>query len=247
MRVFLLAGMMAFMSFFPAIAQTSEEASVAGYQVTSWLDIDQDLDAISGYNPAPILVQNAGRAARSAAPNVYLFRGFLGVFSTGLDSLAAKLRAQRINVKVMSHAGAGRAMQEIEQEYARQRKRGRRHRVVLVGHSLGANAALTTAARLGAKRVPVSMVVTIDGTIDGPVVGSVGRYLNYHTSEGGFGGPLKKPSGALGRRVTNVFVKTRKEGDLRSLNHFNIEKNPRVQAELVRAISRLVPKQRRRS
>lgn len=196
---------------------------------------------------APIPFEVASRTSGSAAPNVYLFRGLLGVFSTGLDTLAQKLRAKGVSVKVMSHAAAGQALAEIEREYARQRKKGRRHRVVLVGHSLGANAALATAARLGSKKIPVSLVVTIDGTHNRPVVGSVGRYLNYHTTDAGVNGPLIKPAGSVGRKVTNIYVKGRKESDVRSLNHFNIEKNPRIQAELVRAITRVVPKQRRRS
>src|SRR5215472_15185115 len=70
--------------------------------------------------------------------HVYLLRGLLSIFSLGMDSLAEQAAA----------------------DY----KAGKEAPIILIGHSLGADAVMEMAAYLGRKGVPVALVVPFDGT-----------------------------------------------------------------------------------
>src|ERR1700761_6809986 len=73
-------------------------------------------DAIASDRSAPRYVQNsavpvqpstARKSPQAQTPEkVYLLRGFLNVFSLGMDDLAAKLQADGISATVMNHAEA---------------------------------------------------------------------------------------------------------------------------------------------
>src|SRR5277367_6537205 len=89
--------------------------------------------------------QNAVRTQPSAAPKypqvqgppqVYLLRGLLNVFSLGMDDLAGKLQADGISATVMNHADADLVTSQIVTTY----NAGDHGPVVLIGHSLGADA-----------------------------------------------------------------------------------------------------------
>ncbi len=70
------------------------------------------------------------QAAPASAARVYLIRGFLNVFSLGMDSLAAELHGVGISATVASYA----SWQETAREIAANYKAGHRGPIVLVGH-----------------------------------------------------------------------------------------------------------------
>lgn len=93
-----------------------------------------------------------------AAPKIVLVRGWMDVFSTGLDDLAGRLRQNGYrDVSVISLT----AVAGVEQELMLSRERGRP--IVLIGHSLGANAAVGLAQRLGERGIPIGLLVSFDG------------------------------------------------------------------------------------
>src|ERR1700694_737562 len=95
--------------------------------------------------------------ALAAEPRVLLLRGWFGVFSTGLDSLADELKAQGINAEVAGHLHWATAVSDILPE----RAAGKTGPLVLVGHSQGANNVIDVARSLEAHNVPVDLLVTL--------------------------------------------------------------------------------------
>src|SRR6266702_8273860 len=71
----------------------------------------------------------------AAEPRVLLLRGWFGVFSTGLDSLADELKPLGITAEVAGHLYWSTAVADI----VRERAAGKTGPIVLVGHSQGAN------------------------------------------------------------------------------------------------------------
>ena len=74
-------------------------------------------------------------AALATGPRVILLRGWFGVFSTGLDSIADQLKALGIEAKVARHLNWSNEVAEI----LRNRSGGYSGSLVLVGHSQGAD------------------------------------------------------------------------------------------------------------
>jgi len=179
----------------------------------------------------------AAAAKNSDAPNVYLFRGFMGVFSLGMDQLNAKLQQKGVKTKLLGHTGWSRAMEEILAE-AKQPGRGKgknRYPIVLVGHSLGANAALMLAYRLGEQGVPVNLVLTVDPTVSRPLTPTVRRYLNIFQENNGLGVALDG-KGISPKRLENYNTWDHAKLTGAEVTHFSLDKNALVQQQMLDAI-----------
>src|SRR6266853_4193840 len=74
-------------------------------------------------------------SATKAETRVYLLRGWFGVFSTGLDSLAAELRSKGIKAETVGHLAWKTTVANIIKDHASADSGA----LVLVGHSQGAN------------------------------------------------------------------------------------------------------------
>jgi hypothetical protein len=185
--------------------------------------------------PSAKRVQAAKPSKSAREPQIYLFRGLANVFSLGMDDMSKQLTARGIPNKVLNHANWPRVAADITAKYkANPRQTGP---VVLVGHSLGANAVLLMGQQLARNGVPVDLVVTFDPTTSGPVAPGVRRYLNLYQSNNGWSSALDVPAGA-GKRVVNSDV--RKRGDIKAtLSHFDIEKNQTLHQQVVSDIVRL--------
>jgi hypothetical protein len=128
--------------------------------------------------------QNAVRAQPSAAskslqvqgpPQVYLLRGLLNVFSLGMDDLAGKLQADGISATVMNHADSDYVASRIMTTY----NSGDHGPIVLIGHSLGADAVADIANTLAHYNIPVSVLVLFDGTEPHQIPPTVTTAINY--------------------------------------------------------------------
>lgn len=130
---------------------------------------------------------STARSAAAAPPaggtHVYLLRGWLGVFSTGMDDLSVKVNRLGIRATVHGHMEYYSLAESIASRY----RSGVRENVVIIGHSLGANAAIQMAARLGDHKVPVALVITYDPTVVEYVTGNVVRLVNFYQSNNGWG------------------------------------------------------------
>src|SRR5580658_11076630 len=100
---------------------------------------------------APALAQSAKPPAPTAAlVQVDLFRGLADIFSRGMDTLTDKLNRQGYSARVYSTNGWQTAVRRIALDYAR----GQRDIVVLIGHSLGADATFDAANALDRQNIP---------------------------------------------------------------------------------------------
>lgn len=194
------------------------------------------LDILSGSaiqpgQPAPRYAQyQARQAAFPAAPRrsqplpqllaqgparVYLMRGFLNIFSLGMDDLATQMQADGIAATVTNHADADAIVSQIATRY----QVGDRGPIILIGHSLGADAVIAMAQALDQYNVPVALVILFDGTASHNVPANVATAVNFTKAfdlvpGAGFHGVL-----------SNIDL-----SDDGGIDHFNIDKSPDLQA-----------------
>jgi len=165
---------------------------------------------------------NSPAREHSSAAHAYLFRGLLNVFSLGMDGLAAQLQAAGVAAVVANHTQWRSVADDIIVKY----RAGQRGPIILVGHSLGADAVMSMAEYLGQMGVPVALFVPFDGTSSHVASANVGRVLNLYKSESvrigrgpGFRGEL-----------TNFYVR-----DV-NITHFNIDKDPALHSMVIRKV-----------
>jgi len=163
-----------------------------------------------------------------AETQVYLLRGWFGVFSTGLDTMAEQLRSKGIKADAIAHV----AWKSTASKIAKERAAGKTGRLVLVGHSQGANNAIEMARELEAHKIPVDLLIALAPWLQDPVPSNVVRALNFYQSPG-WGTPLTGVPGFRGE-ILNIDMGS----DLGTF-HINIDKSPKVQAEVVGAIAAL--------
>jgi pimeloyl-ACP methyl ester carboxylesterase len=166
--------------------------------------------------------------AVAADTRVILLRGWFGVFSTGLDSLADELKAKGIKAEVAGHLYWSTAVADI----VRERAAGKIGPIVLIGHSQGANNVIDAARSLQAHNIPVDLLVTLAPLLQYPVPANVARAINYYQSPG-WGAPIAGDANFHGK-LLNIDV----AGDP-SIFHITIDKSARIHAEILREITAL--------
>jgi hypothetical protein len=158
----------------------------------------------------------------AAAPQVYLMRGFLNVFSLGMDGLAAELRRSGISATVGSYAEWQEAARQIAANY----KAGHRGPIVLVGHSFGADAVMDMGQYLGEMGVPVALIVPFDETYPHAASANVARVLNIYKSAEA---KVTRGPGFHGE-LTNYYVPDA------NVSHTNIDDVPRLHSMVINKI-----------
>ena len=177
---------------------------------------------------AVLAVALAWCSCACADTRVYLVRGWFGVFSLGMDSLVEQLHAKGIKAEAIGHLEWRSAASKIVDE----RASGPTGRIVLVGHSQGANNIIDMARELQKRNISVDLLITLAPWGQDPVPSNVKRALNYYQSPG-WGSPLTADDDFKGE-LTNFNV----ESDSGVL-HINIDKDPKVQAAVIAAITAL--------
>ena len=160
-----------------------------------------------------------------AREHVYLLRGAFNVFSLGLDQIEDNLQAQGINVTIHNYLVWSSLADEATADY----KSGRVRTIVLAGHSSGATAVTTMAARLGERGVPVKLAIGLDPTSPMTASGHVDRYVNYYIANG-YGFPVKRGPQFTGA-LQNIDLEK-----MPDIGHFNIEKNHELQEKVIKEI-----------
>jgi len=160
----------------------------------------------------PAAVRSGGGGG---AGHVYLLRGLLNIFSLGMDDLAAKLQARGVVATVHNHA----EWQSLADDIAARYKAGKHGPIVLIGHSLGADAVMIQAEYLGKKGVPVALVVPFDGTASYAASGNVARVMNLTQRDYAY---MRRGAGFRGE-LQNIDV-SRDAG----IDHINIDKSGRL-------------------
>lgn len=171
---------------------------------------------------------NAKSESKDRGVVVYVMRGWLDVFSTGMDELAGKMKTRGINAIPMSHSDHLIVAAEIIARH----KKGIKERPVLIGHSLGANATASMAAELGKAGIHVPLIIMFDPTVVQPVPSNVGRAVNYFQSNNGWGVKAERGRGFKGRLENIDLFKE-------ELGHTGIDKAPRLHLQSISFVQSL--------
>jgi alpha-beta hydrolase superfamily lysophospholipase len=164
------------------------------------------------------LGSNPGMAAPRA--HVYLLRGLLNIFSLGMDTLADELNRRGVYATVDNHAD----WESLANSAAANYKAGKEGPIIIIGHSLGADAAMEMANYLGARGVPVALVVPFDGTQSLSAGPGVARVLNLTQRDYAY---MRRGPGFSGSLV-NVDLSSDP-----NIDHLNIDKSPRLHARVI--------------
>ena len=105
---------------------------------------------------------------------VYLLRGGFNIFSTGMDDLAAELRAAGVDARSDGHAAWRETAAAAQARYAADKSP-----IVLVGHSWGVLAAVLIAIELEKSNTPVPLMILYDGTDSVKIPANVHHVINY--------------------------------------------------------------------
>jgi pimeloyl-ACP methyl ester carboxylesterase len=163
-------------------------------------------------------------APARAGGQVFLMRGFADV-STGLDDLAQKLRHRGIAATVRSYSDEeGLAANAIRLH------RSGRGPIIIIGHSLGADAAIHMAQTLRSAKVPVALIVAFGPATSLSIPANVHEVINYYQSSGIVNATYSPGPGSHGT-LRNIDL-----DNAPNVNHFNIEKVGRLHARIIARI-----------
>jgi pimeloyl-ACP methyl ester carboxylesterase len=162
-----------------------------------------------------------------AHPHVYLFRGLADIFSTGMDTLADELN--RSGVPATSHSHTD--WKAIADRAAADYKAKKEGPIILIGHSLGADAVMEMANYLGDKGVPVALLVPFDGTQSFQVPGNVARVINFTQRDYAY----MRPGPGFRGSLNNVDLSSHHD-----IDHLNIDKAPELHARVLSEVLAIV-------
>jgi len=178
---------------------------------------------------AALLIVGLGSSqvnAQSRA-HVYLLRGLMNIFSLGMDTLSEELNKRGVYATVHSYSD----YQTLGDQAAARYKAGTEGPIIIIGHSLGADAVMEMAAYLDRKGVPVALAVPFDGTQSFATPKNVGRLLNLTQRDYAY---MKRGPGFHGS-LSNVDV----SGDP-NIGHISIDKSPRLHARVISEVLAVV-------
>jgi pimeloyl-ACP methyl ester carboxylesterase len=165
------------------------------------------------------------RPAPVGRTKVYLLRGFMNVFSLGMDQLAEELRQRHISAEVSNHL----ASSALASEAAAECKSGKITSIVIAGHSLGATAAVSMAEELQKAGVRVALVMMLDPITRSAVPSNVQRLKNFYLSDGV--GATVQPGEHFRGSLQNVDLKGKP-----GLGHISMATSPILHKQMLEYI-----------
>jgi hypothetical protein len=168
-----------------------------------------------------------GPSSAQSRAHVYLLRGLMNIFSLGMDTLAEQLNSHGVYATVHGYGD----WQSLADRAAVDYKAGKEGPIILIGHSLGADAVMEMAAYLGRKGVPVALVVPFDGTQSFAASDNVARVLNLTQRDYAY---MRRGPGFHGT-LANIDVSSDP-----NIDHINIDKSPRLHARVVAEVLAVV-------
>ncbi len=204
---------------------------------------------ITGRGPAPLdrTVDTAQRELHARVGYVYCMRGWLGIFSTGMDSLAQKIDTQMSTPAV---SVADEEWHRLQDWLIQQHDEGHLNEgpLILLGHSYGADDQIRVAETLKEHGMTVDLLVLIDPVTPPPVPDNVKRvYCVYYSHPltdfypawrgvpAEVADPTKTPITNIDLRLTDVGF------DTTVINHVNIEKVAGVHDMVMKQIEMVCP------
>jgi hypothetical protein len=188
-----------------------------------------------------VLTASAPGFAESERPRgkVLVVRGFMTVFSLGLDDLAAKLQSEDLEILVVPASMSGLAAHQVARQYARGELRGP---LILIGHSLGGDLLPGLARRLGDWGHTVDLMVMIDATQPSDVPCNVRRCVNLYQSNASptwfrvfRGMPIRATHPAT--QLVNLDIRQLPQRERTAgLHHFNIDASDWIHDIVIREV-----------
>ena len=176
--------------------------------------------------------------------SVYLLRGWIGVFSTGINSLGDKLKADGVNAQVYQEAQWSELANTIVAKYE---KTPNHEPIVLVGHSYGADDSILITRKLAEHNIKVDLVVTLDPVTPKKVPSNVNHVYNLYQSSALDGLPFLRgipltPESPGPVALDNLNIRKDRTDLLDSnLDHFNIEKKEKIHADVIAQVLKVCP------
>jgi len=163
----------------------------------------QHIKKVRKQRKSDIDIDVKGRVTRTG--EIYLLRGLANVFSRGMDVMGARLVRKGVDARVYNHA----AWKDLAENIVARKKKGTvSYPIIIMGHSLGANASVKMAKYLGDRGVRVSYVVAFDPTVTTKVGKNVRHVINYYLPNDDHTNIVRKAAGFKGsltnRRVTKI-------------------------------------------
>ena len=206
-----------------AIILLAASVAIVGCSSTNQTATKPVVSASLKQRPSENILDVRGRITRSG--EVYLLRGLANVFSRGMDTLGAKMVRNGIDARVYNH-GAWREL--ADNILARSKRKQVSYPVVIMGHSLGANASTMMAKYLGDRGVKVQYVVQFDPTITTFVGKNVNRVINFYLPLEDNRNVVKRAPGFKGV-MKNINVR-----GVRGLKHTTVEKDAKFHTEVIK-------------
>ena len=164
-----------------------------------------------------------GKVTRTG--EVYLLRGLANVFSRGMDTLGAKMVRAGLDARVFNHA----AWEELAYNIHLRNKYGKvSYPIIIMGHSLGANATFRMAKYLGDRGIRVQYAVAFDGTQRLVATSNVRRAINYYLPNDSKSNVIRKGPGFKGT-IKNINV-SRVPG----IKHTTVEKQAKFHNDVLK-------------
>ena len=155
---------------------------------------------------------------------VILMKGLANIWSAGIDTMAKTLIADGVTVTVINHSVWQSIAEELIAEYHTKKDVVP---IIIIGHSLGADAAVVMSNWLGINGVPVRLIISFDGVANKhPLIGNVQEVINYYKGSGW--GQVVTVSKNFRGTIENVDLSKRTD-----IGHLNIDKNEGLQAESI--------------
>jgi hypothetical protein len=178
------------------------------------------------------------------AGNVYLVRGLIGVFSTGMDGMADQIEQQGVRARVFQDNQHSHLADAIVKAYAGVKDP---EPLILIGHSYGADDVTSIAHVLKEHGIKVDLAITVDATTPKTLPTNVAVCYNYYQTQAldaipMFRGiPLTQDSGGSGKLYNINLRKDRTDLLETNTNHVNIDKNTLLQKEVVKQVVAACP------
>lgn len=186
---------------------------------------------LAGLSCQGAAAREPGRTSASRPYQLYLLKGLADVFSSGMDFLQAKLDARGIVGEVHSHS----EWETLAETAAAKWHGGAHGPVIIIGHSLGADAAIMMAQKLGDAGVPVALLVAFSPVNSGPANANVARAVTYFQSNSAWHGQITRGNGFHGALETVDLA------NVPGITHFNIEKAESLHAQTIARVVAIVP------
>jgi hypothetical protein len=167
-----------------------------------------------------LIPAGTGPSVAQSRAHVYLLRGLMNIFSLGMDELAQKIQRRGVYATVHNHS----EWQSLADQAAAAYRAGREGPIILIGHSLGADAVMLMANYLDKLGIPVALVVPFDGTQSYSAPKNVARLVNITQRDYAY---MRRGAGFHGS-LSNLDVSSDQ-----SIGHISIDKSPRLHAQVV--------------